>query len=58
MGDGYVSSWLMDGEEKVKSGLTEKGALKNKVEGIKIGFLDDPESFGREQSLLIRWIEI
>ena len=29
----------MDGEEKVKSGLIEKGALKNKVEGIKIGFL-------------------
>ena len=49
MGDGYVSSWLMDGGENVKSGLIEKGALKNKVEGIKIGFLDDPESFGREQ---------
>jgi hypothetical protein len=48
----------MDGEEKVKSGLTEKGTLRNKVEGIKIGFLDDPESFGREKSLLIRWIEI
>ena len=48
----------MDGEEKVKIGIIEKGALKNKVEGIKIDQLDDPESFGREQSLLIRWIEI
>ncbi len=49
MSDGYVSSCLMDGEEKVKSGLIDKGTLKNKVEGIKIGFLNYPESFGREQ---------
>ena len=48
----------MDGEENVQSRLIEKGALKNKVEGIKIGFLDDPESFGSQQSLLIRWIEM
>ena len=34
--DGDVSSCLMYEEEKVKSGLIDKAALKNKVEGVKI----------------------
>ena len=33
--DGDVSSCLMYKEEKVKSRLIDKGALKNKVEGVK-----------------------
>ena len=33
--DGYVSSCLMYEEEKVKSRLIDKGALKTKVEGVK-----------------------
>ena len=33
--DGDVSSCLMYEEEKVKSRLIDKGALKNKVEGVK-----------------------
>ena len=33
--DGDVSSWLMYEEEKVKSRLIDKGALKTKVEGVK-----------------------
>ena len=33
--DGDVSSWLMYEEEKVKSRLIDKGALKNRVEGVK-----------------------
>ena len=33
--DGYISSCLMYEEEKVKSGLIDKGARKNKLEGVK-----------------------
>ena len=33
--DGYVSSCLMNEEEKVKSRLIGKGTLKNKSEGVK-----------------------
>ena len=33
--DGDVSSCLMNEEEKVKSKLIDKGALKTKVEGVK-----------------------
>ena len=33
--DGDVSSCLMNEEEKVKSKFIDKGALKNKVEGVK-----------------------
>ena len=33
--NGDASSCLMYEEEEVKSGLIDKGALKNKVEGVK-----------------------
>jgi len=33
--EGYVSSFLVREEEKVKSGLIDKGTLKNKVAGMK-----------------------
>ena len=33
--DGYVSSCLMHEEDKVKSGLIDKGTRKNKLEGVK-----------------------
>lgn len=33
--DGYISSCLMYEEEKVKSGLIDKGTLKDRLEGAK-----------------------
>jgi hypothetical protein len=49
-----VDGWRGEG----KKWIDRKGGTKEQGRRDQDWFLDDPESFGREQLLLIRWIEM